>query len=36
MIDDLMKNSFRLVSFAMPDPPTEEPEEEEEDPPPNT
>lgn len=32
MIDDLMENPFRTVTFAMPDPPpVEDPKEEEED-----
>jgi hypothetical protein len=38
MIDDLMENPFRTVTFAMPDPPpVEEPEDDdEEEPPPST
>lgn len=39
MVEDLMENPFRRVTFAMPDPPpVEDPEEEkeDEDPPPNT
>lgn len=39
MIDNLMENPFRTVTFAMPDPPpAEEPENEDEDenPPPGT
>jgi len=31
MIDNLPDNSFKIATFAMPDPPTDKPEDEEED-----
>ena len=30
MIDELLENSFRFVTFALPDPPPEKPDNEEE------